>query len=363
ANKLNFEAAAIWRDRLRSLNEFMSRNTGEKDVWAIYTLGNTSCVVLYTLEGGIINGSYKFLTTTSIEGERGTLEEFLIMYYANNPRKVDEIIVPFELELNEINGIPIKLPYEGVLETVRAAEMYARLEVEGYIQKSQRIHPSLESLKKLLKLPKLPRIIEGFDVSHTFGTHKVASLVVFKDGKPFKSGYRRFKIKTVKGIDDYKAIYEVVYRRYKRVLEEGKELPDLILIDGGIGQLNSALKALEELNLEIPTVALAKRFETVILPGNRIVQIPLSEPALKLLQSVRDEAHRFALSYHRTLRSKNANKSVLDLIPGIGEKRKKVLLAYFGSIKGIKEASVEEIASLPGFNKKVAKTLKEFLNG
>ncbi|MEO0150116.1 MAG: helix-hairpin-helix domain-containing protein, partial [candidate division WOR-3 bacterium] len=112
-----------------------------------------------------------------------------------------------------------------------------------------------------------------------------------------------------------------------------------------------------------PTVALAKRFETVILPGNRIVQIPLSEPALKLLQSVRDEAHRFALSYHRTLRSKNANKSVLDLIPGIGEKRKKVLLAYFGSIKGIKEASVEEIASLPGFNKKVAKTLKEFLNG
>jgi excinuclease ABC subunit C len=191
----------------------------------------------------------------------------------------------------------------------------------------------------------------------------VASLVVFKDGKPLKSEYRRYRIKTVEGIDDFASMYEVVFRRYNRVLEEGKPLPDLILIDGGIGQLNSALKALKELGLEIPIIALAKRFETIILPGNKVIQLPLNEPAVKILQNIRDEAHRFALRYHTTLRSKEIKRSILDLIPGVGEKRRNVLLAYFGSIDKIKEASVEEIAKLPGFNRKIAKRIKEFLGG
>lgn len=362
AKKLNFEAAAIWRDRLRSLNEFMmKRGKGEKELWAVYSIKNTSCVVLYSLKDGNIIETYKFLTSTSMYGDKGTLEEFITLYYANNPKKVDEIIVPFDLEIDEINGIPIRTPKESEEEILKAAEMSARLEVENYILRSQRIHPALESLQRVLNLDKIPSIIEGFDISHTFGKYKVGSLVVFKNGKPFKSGYRRFKIKTVEGIDDYACMYEVVLRRYRRLLSEGGELPDLILIDGGIGQLNAALKALKELNLNIPTVALAKRFETLILPGNRVVQLSVNEPALKLLQHVRDESHRFALKYHRTLRSKENKKSILDTIPGIGEKRKKILLAHFGSISKIKGASVEEISSLPGFNRKIAETLKKYL--
>ncbi len=362
AKRLNFEAAAIWRDRLRSLNEFMvKRGRGEKELWAVYSIKNTSCVVLYSLKDGNIIETYKFLTSTSMYGDKGTLEEFLMIYYANNPKNVDEIIVPFSLEIDEINGIPIRTPKESEKEILKAAEMSARLEVENYIVKSQRVHPSLESLQKVLNLDKIPSIIEGFDISHTFGKYKVGSLVVFKNGKPFKSGYRRFKIKTVEGIDDYACMYEVVLRRYRRVVSEGGELPDLILIDGGIGQLNAALKALKELNLNIPTVALAKRFETLILPGNRVIQLSVNEPALKLLQYIRDESHRFALKYHRTLRSKESKKSALDAIPGIGEKRKKILLAHFGSISKIRGASVEEISSLPGFNRKVAETLKRYL--
>jgi excinuclease ABC subunit C len=315
------------------------------------------------LENDLIKGTYRFLTNTSIEGERGTLEEFLTIYYSNNQKGVEEILVPFELEILEINGIPIRVADERYQDILKSAENYARLEVEIYIQRSERINPALESLKKLLNLPKVPSRIEGFDVSHLFGEHKVASLVVFKDGKPLKSEYRRYRIKTVEGIDDFASMYEVVFRRYRRVLEEGKPLPDLILIDGGIGQLNSALKALKELGLEIPIIALAKRFETIILPGNKVIQLPLNEPAVKILQNIRDEAHRFALKYHTALRSKEIKKSILDLIPGVGEKRRNVLLAYFGSIDKIKEASVEEIAKLPGFNRKIAKRIKEFLGG
>ncbi|MFZ8834958.1 MAG: excinuclease ABC subunit UvrC [Candidatus Caldipriscus sp.] len=363
AKNLNFESAMVWRDRLRSLNDFLARGSGNKDLWAIYSLGNTSCVVLYTLENDLIKGTYRFLTNTSIEGERGTLEEFLTIYYSNNQKGVEEILVPFELEILEINGIPIRVADERYQDILKSAENYARLEVESYIQRSERINPALESLKKILNLPKVPSRIEGFDISHLFGEHKVASLVVFKDGKPLKSEYRRYRIKTVEGIDDFASMYEVVFRRYRRVLEEGKPLPDLILIDGGIGQLNSALKALKELGLEIPIIALAKRFETIILPGNKVIQLPLNEPALKILQNIRDEAHRFALRYHTTLRSKEIKKSILDLIPGVGEKRRNVLLAYFGSIDKIKEASVEEIAKLPGFTRKIAKRIKEFLGG
>ncbi len=363
ASNLNFEAAALWRDRLRSLNEFMVRRARSSvDIWAIYTLGSTSCIVVYTVKDGIVSKTAKFLTTTSIYGEVGTLEEFLIMFYTGNMVDIDEIVVPFDMDMDEINGIRIRKVNGKEREMLEAAAMCARFEVESYILKSSRHHPALESLKKLLNLDKVPLRIEGFDISHTFGDNKVGSLVVFRDGRPLKSEYRRFKIKTVKGIDDFASMYEVVLRRYKRVLEEGKELPNLILIDGGIGQLNAALKALKELDLNIPAVALAKRFETVILPGNRVVQIPTTDPALKLLQNIRDEAHRFALKYHTSLRSKTARKTILDIIPGIGEKRKKVLLAHFGSISRIKSASIDEIASLPGFNRKVAKVLKDYLN-
>ncbi len=360
AKNLNFESAIVWRDRLRSLNDFISRSFGNKDLWAIYTLGNVSCVVLYNLENDLIKGTYRFLINNSIEGERKTLEEFLSIYYENQSG-TDEILVPFEMEISQINGIPIRVVDERFFDILKSAENYARLELESYIQKSERVNPALESLKRILNLPNVPSRIEGFDVSHLFGEYKVASLVVFKDGKPLKSEYRRYKIKTVEGIDDFASMYEVVFRRYRRVLEEGKPLPDLILIDGGIGQLNAALRALKELGLDIPTVALAKRFETLVLPGNKVVQIPLNEPALKILQNIRDEAHSFALRYHTTLRSKGIKRSILDLIPGIGEKRKNVLLAYFGSIRRIKEASIEEIASLPGFNRKIAKMIKEML--
>jgi excinuclease ABC subunit C len=238
----------------------------------------------------------------------------------------------------------------------------------------------LTELAKALGLHEPPQRIEGFDISNISGTFAVASLVSFKNGRPDRANYRRFKIKTVEGQDDFAGMAEVVKRRYTRLLNEGRarspseprrdgdsapnsNLPDLILIDGGKGQLNAACAELKKLGLEkIPAIGLAKEFEEIYQPGeSKPLRLGLDHPAVKLLQRVRDECHRVANSYNAQLRIKRISESVLDEFPGIGERRKAALLKKFGSVQRLKTATLEQIAAVPGFGGKAAAELKTFL--
>ncbi len=223
--------------------------------------------------------------------------------------------------------------------------------------------------------------MECYDISHIQGTNTVASMVVFKDGRPQSSHYRRFKIKTVEGNDDFASMREVITRRFKRLQkaqsadsdetpsqpEDSKdsfgELPDLVLIDGGKGQLGAARQVFLELGVQdVPLASLAKREEELFIPEDPDpILLPRNSKALFLVQRIRDEAHRFAITYHRARRQKSAIQSALDLVPGIGPKRKRLLIKQFGSVKGIREASVDEVASAPGMTRKLAAKIKEYV--
>ena len=219
---------------------------------------------------------------------------------------------------------------------------------------------SVQSLQRDLRLAVPPRRIECFDISNIQGSDTVASLVVFVDAKPKKSEYRKFKIRSVEGPDDFASMREVVERRYSRLIEAGGTSPDLIVVDGGKGQLSSAVEVLGQLNYtSTPIVGLAKRLEEVFFPGQSDpLLIPRTSSSLKLLQQIRDEAHRFAITYHRTLRSKRILNTELDLIKGIGKQRAKELLESFGSVQGVKFATEEQIAEIVG--PKLASEIKEF---
>jgi excinuclease ABC subunit C len=234
----------------------------------------------------------------------------------------------------------------------------------------------LEALAKILNLPAPPQRIEGFDISNISGTFAVASLVSFKQGRPDRANYRRFKIKTVQGQDDFASMAEVVRRRYSRLLHESKTaaatpdhpqppaaFPDLILIDGGKGQLGMAVAELKKLGLEkIPLLGLAKEFEEIYLPDQtEPLRLGLDHPVVKLLQRIRDECHRVANSYNAQLRLKKISESVLDEFPGIGDRRKAALLKKFGSVRRLQLATLEQLAEVPGFGGKAAEELKKFL--
>jgi excinuclease ABC subunit C len=224
----------------------------------------------------------------------------------------------------------------------------------------------MSELAEALDLPRLPRRIECFDNSNIQGTNPVASMIVFEDGRPAKKEYRRFTIKTVEGPDDFASMKEVVGRRFRRAAEADEEqegkwtaLPDLVIIDGGKGQLNAALEALDAVGMQVPIVGLAKENEELFLPGQPFpVLLPRDSQALYLVQRVRDEAHRFAITFHRQRRSKATFQSRLDEIPGVGPKRKKALLRTFGSVKAIKEAPIEELSKVDGISKTLAEQIK-----
>jgi excinuclease ABC subunit C len=221
----------------------------------------------------------------------------------------------------------------------------------------------MEELRRVLNLPTLPQHVEGFDISNISGTLSVASTVCFRDGRPHKEHYRHYRIKTVEGSDDFASMAEVVGRRYARVLGEGGTLPDLVMVDGGKGQLMSALRALWKLEIrDLPVVGLAKQMEEIHVPDQTLpIQLPRNSPALHLIQRLRDEAHRFANAYHQKLRKRRVQESVLDEFPGLGEKRKLALLQHFGSIQRLREASADEIAEVSRVGPAMAAKLKEFL--
>src|SRR5277367_6140761 len=245
--------------------------------------------------------------------------------------------------------------------TWRKTEKFARIpySLPGNIQPQN----DLVELAGILDLSAPPLRIEGFDISNIGGTFAVASLVSFKNGRPDRANYRRFKIKTVEGQDDFASMAEVVHRRYSRLKREVKPMPDLILIDGGKGQLSAATEELKKLGLEkIPVIGLAKEFEEIYFPGkSEPLRLGLDHPAVKLLQRIRDESHRVANSYNAQLRLKRISESVLDEFPGIGERRKQALLKKFGSVQRMRMATLEQLAEVSGFGGKAAEELKKFL--
>ncbi|MDZ7414025.1 MAG: helix-hairpin-helix domain-containing protein, partial [candidate division KSB1 bacterium] len=253
------------------------------------------------------------------------------------------------------------------LKLVRMCQRNAELLLnELQLQKASpqaRVSRAVAALQHDLALPRPPRVIEAFDVSNISGSEPVASMVYFRNGKPVKSQYRRFKIRCENTPNDYAMMSEAVTRRYARLKQEGGELPDLILVDGGKGQLGVAQAALASLGLELPVVALAKRLDEVFVPGASEPQnVPRSSSGLKLLQRIRDESHRFAVTYHRLLRDKRTLRSVLDAIPGVGKARRQALLKAFGSAEGVRQATVEQIAAVPGIPPALAERIWKALN-
>jgi excinuclease ABC subunit C len=227
------------------------------------------------------------------------------------------------------------------------------------LKRADYVPHAVQRLQKDLRLPALPRRIECFDISNIQGSDSVASMVVFLNGKARKSDYRKFRIRSVQGPDDFASMREVIERRYSRLLEEGGELPDLIMVDGGKGQLSSAHEVIDQLGERnadsssgihrVPMIGLAKRLEEVYVPGmSEPITIPKASPGLKLLQQIRDEAHRFAITYHREVRSRRTLQTELDLIKGVGKKRAKELLEAFGSVQGVKFATVDQLGEIVG---------------
>jgi excinuclease ABC subunit C len=241
---------------------------------------------------------------------------------------------------------------------------------ELIIQKEQRtkiIPNSLIELQAELRLPQIPHRIECFDISTLQGSETVASMVVFIDGKPKKSEYRKYKIESTEGIDDFASMREAVLRRYSRLINDRENFPDLIIVDGGKGQLSSALSILDSINnkfikegqILVPVIGLAKRLEEIYTPGkSEPFTIPKTSPSLRMIQRIRDEAHRFAITYHRILRKKKTLTTELDLIKGIGKKRAKELLELFGSVQGVKFATIEQLSAIVG--ESVAASIKEY---
>lgn len=386
ANELRFEEAAILRDKIKALEIYTSKQSVvsfepiDRDIFAIAHDGEDACAVLFKVRDGKLIGSQQFfMTGVAYKEEKEIIETLLTQYYLNSEYIPSEILIPEQIEeknpiekwLSERknSNVKIKTPEnEDESRLMSMCKINARYHLDEYriqkIKAKEKFAPGvLIELQKELHLDRLPRRIECFDISNIQGSDIVASVVVFENGKPKKSEYRKFKIRSISGKpDDFASMEEVIMRRYSRVLNEGGKMPDLIVIDGGKGQLSSALKSLEKLGIKNqPIIALAKKFEEIYFPNLESPRsLPKSSPALYLLQRIRNEAHRFAITFHRDVREKRIISTRLLEVEGIGEKRAQILLSKFGSIEGIKQAPIEELEKIVG--KKVARNLKEFLS-
>jgi excinuclease ABC subunit C len=380
---LRFEQAILLRDKLRIVEEFSAKQTIifpdkiDRDVFGLAKEDDDGCVVVMKVREGRIQGrEHFFIKGTLKKSNEEIVNAFLKQYYFASDYTPPTIYAPAEPEDWEIllqwlkvkrqGAVDITVPQRGgKTKLMRMANSNAELllgEKRREIEARDKIQHSVRALQENLHLAEIPQFIEAFDIYNIQGAFPIASMVVFKNGKPLKSEYRSFNIKTVEGIDDYAMIAEAVKRRYSRLLREGKELPHLILIDGGKGQLSSAFSVLRELNItNIPIIGLAKRLEEIFLPlESEAINLPKTSSALKLLQQVRDEAHRFAITRHRTQRGKNQLHSTLDNIPGVGDSRKKLLLKHFGSIKRIIGASLNDLHSIKGLDKRTAQAIFDY---
>lgn len=391
AENLEFEAAARLRDEIGAIEHVLERqkivsgSRDDADVLAVaQSAGGDAVVQVAFIRNGNILGSEHFsMTGTRVDDESGrVLASFVTQFYADAAVIPPLILTQVELDdqdillpwLRERRGAAVKVQVPQRGERRRLLEMVQRSAEENleqsrlrWLNDEQRMMAAMTDLSDALALPDLPRRIECFDISTLQGTNMVASMVVFEDGKPKKSDYRRFTVKDVVGQNDFAAMQEVVGRRFKRLTEESDaeawaRRPDLVIIDGGKGQLNAALAALREAGVTVPIVGLAKENEELFLPKQSLpVILDRDSQALYLVQRVRDEAHRFAVTFHRQKRAKSTIKSALDDVAGIGPKRRKALITQFGSVKRIREASVEEIAAVDGINQALAEQIKASL--
>ncbi|WP_265131804.1 excinuclease ABC subunit UvrC [Chryseobacterium oranimense] len=377
ASNLKFEEAQIIKERLDILEDYQAKNTvvnpniDDVDVFGMTSDETAAYVNFFKIRNGNIIQSF----TTEIkkileETDEDILEEALIEIRQKFGSDSKEVLLPFHLSV-EIPNVKLIVPKVG--DKKRIVELSEKNAKEYRLEKLKQVqivdperHTNriMSEMQKLLRMPVEPRHIEGFDNSNIQGTNPVSACVVFKDGKPSKADYRIFHPKTVEGANDFATMEEVIYRRYKRMLDEGENLPQLILIDGGKGQLSSAVKSLKLLGLygKITIVGIAKRLEEIFFPEDSIpLYLDKKSETLKILQRVRDEAHRFGVRHHRTRRKNSTIKSELEEIPGVGEKTIELLLSKLKSVKRIKESNLETLEEILGKSK--AAVIYEYFNG
>jgi excinuclease ABC subunit C len=404
AEGLDFERAAQLRDQIKAIDQVVEKQkvvnteTLDEDVVAFARADGDACVQVFFIRGGKLMGrDYFVLEGAAEEADAEIMTSFLKQFYDQStnvppqillPQDVDELMIIRDwLQSKRGDKVTLKVPRRGkqkkLLEmaTENAVETLNHLRAQWAADESKQTE-ALAELQQTLDLSEPPLRIECYDISTLQGTNTVGSMVVFAKGVPRKSDYRRFKIKAVLGQDDYASLQEVLRRRFKRMTDEGYSepakvgkgdtkdenawalIPNLVIIDGGKGQLNAALEVLDEFELRdaIPIVGLAKREEEIFLPDqSEPVILPRKSQGLFLIQRIRDEAHRFGVTYHRKLRGKGAVRSSLDDVEGIGPKRRRALLQKFGSVKAIRQASVEELAAVPGMTRRAAQVLKDTL--
>jgi excinuclease ABC subunit C len=382
-----YEKAALIRDQLNAINDVMEGQKislsvkGEQDVIAFATADDLAYVEIFFIRNNKLTGHDNLLLNGVTDEEPSSIvTSFIKQYYSSALYVPPVIVLQHSVEepgiigqwLKDLRKSPVKLlvPNRGIKkQLLDIVSENARQGLDLYLsKKSIAVDYSViqEELKELLNVPTKPVRIEGYDISNIRGTHAVGSMVVFENGIPKPSHYRRFKITSIAGIDDYSMMKEVLKRRFRNFTDkEGtwSIRPDLLLIDGGKGHLNSAMEVIDNLKLDsIAVASIAKEHEDIFIPGKSLpVAFPDNSESHRLLQRVRNESHRFALRYHQKIRSKKSTRSVLDDIPGIGPKRRKILLQEFGSITGIKEATREQLMSVNGITAHLADLLKESL--
>jgi excinuclease ABC subunit C len=422
AEHLNFEEAARLRDRIQAVERVLEKqrviNTesqDDQDVIALASGDDETCALVFFFRTGKLVGREYFMMQGTRDSSPGEImASFMQQFYETSPHIPGEVIVEVEPDDREViqdwlhekrrnigsagrtGAISITMPKRG--DKVRLVEMVkqnAREVLEQqrikWLTDSQKTQMALEELQEALNLATPPRRIECYDISNTQGTNSVGAMVVFEGGRAKNSEYRRFKIKQVEGANDVASHQEVLRRRFRKVAGDSNNkgsltitgvaeeeqmqhdwaLPDLVIIDGGRAQLNAALEVMNELKLDIPTIGVAKEegAHSKLTTGEQIfvpvspepIMLPRNSQGLYLLQRIRDEAHRFGITYHRSLRSKQTFKSVLDEIPGIGPKRKQALMKHFGSVRAIGAASIEELAALDGMTRDAAERVKEYI--
>ncbi|MEI8165270.1 MAG: excinuclease ABC subunit UvrC [Chloroflexales bacterium] len=428
SDELNFERAAYLRDRIVAIEKISERQQvlrtvdEDQDVIAFAREDGSAVVqVLFVRGGKLVNAEPFTLQGTEDESDATLLASFVTQFYESAPNVPPTLLLADHIEEPLIiaawlakkagQKVELSVPRRGEKkQLVELAATNARQKLDElrqqWLNSEQRAVAGLRELRDLLELPALPQRIECYDISNTQGQHSVASMVVFERGEPQAAAYRRFKIKTVEGANDVASIHEVLTRRFKRAaeaiadcglpiadlsqepgasrtsddqldtsainnqqstIEKWADLPDLVLIDGGKGQVNAAVAAMDALGFaQIPVVGVAKgpdrnRFDLVRPDSESVIVLERTSRAINLVQRIDEEAHRFAITYHRKLRGKSALKSSLEEIPGIGPKRKKALILAFGSLDGIRNATVDELAAVPGMTKKAAEELKSLL--
>jgi len=423
AENLNFEEAARIRDRIQAVERVLEKQRiistegqDDQDVIAFASSEDETCVMTFFFRNGKLIGREFFIlqgTRDSSPGE--VMTSFLQQFYESSPHIPPEIVIEAEpddraviqawLREKRKGAVTITTPKRG--EKLRLIEMVKQNAQEvleqqriKWLTDSQKTQLALEELQEALNLAAPPQRIECYDISNTQGTNSVGAMVVFESGRPKPGEYRRFKIKSVEGPNDFASHQEVLRRRFRHAgmqsttrnednadlegqfiatSEDGTgetgapvspgakfqhdwAMPDLIIIDGGKGQLSAAMEVLQELHIDIPTVGLAKENEEIFIPGSPDpIILPRSSQALYLVQRIRDEAHRFGITYHRKLRSDRTFKSVLDEIPSIGPKRKQALMKHYGSVRAMSAASVEDLAALDGMTRDAAEKVKEYI--